>query len=434
MLRVAAVEPDSLGAELGLGPGDELLTINGRELVDFLDWEFLAADEAFLLTVRTAAGEDIEFDIERPEEMPLGVLLEPPKIRRCANRCDFCFVDGNPEGSRKTLFIRDDDYRLSFRHGNFATLSNLKEKDIKRIIEYRLSPLYVSVHATDAGIRRQLLRNPRAPAILEQLAMFAEGGIQFHAQIVMVPGVNDGAVLEHSLADLYAMGSAILTVSVVPVALTAFSKHELVRAATAAEARAAVQVLERWAEKARRERGESGESGEAWVYGSDELYMAAELSFPPAEAYDGFPQVENGVGSVRYLEGLVASEVDNLPDLSGRRVLVCTGTAMGKLMPRIFPALEKATGAAFELAILENSYYGPAVTCAGLLPGEDFRRALAGRSDCALALLPAESVNEDGIFVDDVSLASIEATAPMPVALSYHFTDALAGAAVAGVR
>ena len=419
MLKVAAILPDSLGSELGLAPGDELLTVNGRELVDFLDWEYLAADDAFLLTVRTAGGEDIEFDIERPEDLPLGVMLEPPRIRRCANRCDFCFVDGNPEGSRKTLFIRDDDYRLSFRHGNFATLTNLKDKDVRRIIEYRLSPLYVSVHATDPLVRRRLLRNPKAPAILEQLAMFAAQGIAFHAQIVLVPGVNDGAVLERSLEDLYAMGEAILTVSIVPVALTNFSKHELVRGPGAAEARAAVTVLERWSARSRPERGEG------WVHGSDELYMLADLPFPPAESYDGFPQVENGVGSVRYLEGLVSAEGEALPDLSGRRVLVCTGTAMGRLMPRILPLLERATGGTFELAILENTYYGPSVTTAGLLPGEAFRRALAGRTDCSLALLPAESVNENGIFVDDVSLASIEATAPMPIALSYHFTDAL---------
>lgn len=431
MLRVAAVEPGSLGAELGLGPGDELLSINGRELVDFLDWEFLAADDAFLLSVRTAGGDEVEFDIERPEDLPLGVTLEPPKIRRCANRCDFCFVDGNPEGSRKTLFIRDDDYRLSFRHGNFATLSNLKDKDIRRILEYRLSPLYVSVHATDAAIRRRLLRNPRAPDILEQLNMFAGGGIQFHAQIVMVPGVNDGAVLERSLADLYAMGDKVLTVSVVPVALTAFSRLDLVRSPTRDEARAAVGILKRWSERARRERGrDDGERGDAWVYGSDELYMLAELPFPPAEDYDGFAQVENGVGAVRYLEGLVAAEAGALPDLTGRRVLVCTGTAMGRLMPQLFPALQRATGATFELAVLENSYYGPAVTCAGLLPGEDFRRALAGRNDCDLALLPAESVNEDGLFVDNVPLSSVEATAPMPVSLSYHFTDALSAVGV----
>ncbi len=424
MLRVASVAPDSLGAELGLGPGDELLAINGRELVDFLDWEFLAADEAFLLSVRTAAGEAIEFDIERPEDLPLGVMLEPPKIRRCANRCDFCFVDGNPEGSRKTLFIRDDDYRLSFRHGNFATLTNLKDKDVRRILEYRLSPLYVSVHATDAEVRRRLLRNPKAPAVLEQLAMFAAGGIQFHAQIVLVPGVNDGPVLERSLADLYEMRGSVLTVSVVPVALTNFSKLDLVRSPTAGEARAVVDVVRRWGARAREERGE------AWVYGSDELYLLAEVDFPPAEAYDGFPQVENGVGSVRWLEGLVAAEAHELQDLTGRRVLVCTGTAMGPLLPRLFPALEAATGGTFEIAVLQNSYYGTSVTTAGLLPGEAFLGALRGRGDCALALLPAESVNEDGRFVDDVTLATLEATAPMPIALSYHFTDALGALAV----
>ncbi len=421
MLRVAAVSTGSLAAELGLAPGDELLTINGRELVDFLDWEFLAADEAFILHTRSTAGEDVEFDIERPEGMPLGVTLEPPKIRRCANRCDFCFVDGNREGSRRTLFIRDDDYRLSFRHGNFATLSNLKDKDIRRILEYRLSPLYVSVHATDAGIRRRLLRNDKAPAILEQLAMFASGGIQFHAQIVLVPGVNDGPVLERSLAALYAMGPAILTVSIVPVALTAFSRHELVRAPSAAEAEAAAGVLRAWADRARAERGEG------WVYGSDELYMLAGLPFPGAESYDGFPQVENGVGSVRYLEELLA-ESGELPDLAGQRVLVCTGTAMGGLLPALFPALERATGARFEIAVLENSWFGPAVTSAGLLAGEDFRRALAARSGdgYSLALLPAESVNEDGIFVDDVAFDAVAATVPMAVQLSYHFTDALA--------
>lgn len=424
MLRVASIAPDSLGAELGLGPGDELLAINGRELVDFLDWEFLAADDAFLLSVKTAAGEEIEFDIERPEDMPLGVQLEPPKIRRCANRCDFCFVDGNPVSSRKTLFIRDDDYRLSFRHGNFATLSNLKDKDVRRILEYRLSPLYVSVHATDTEVRRRLLRNPKAPAILEQLTMFAEGGIQFHAQIVMVPGLNDGAVLEKSLSDLYAMGDHVLTVSVVPVALTEFSKKDLVRGPTPDESRAAVRLIETWSARARSERGEG------WVYGSDELYMLADLPFPEADAYDGFPQVENGVGAVRYLEGLIESEKGALHELAGRRILVCTGTAMGRLMPKIFPKLEEATGATFELAVLENSYFGPSVTCAGLLPGEAFVQALKDRTDIDLALLPAESVNEDGLFVDDVPFSSVEAVAPMPVSLSYHFTDALAGAGV----
>jgi len=423
MLRIQSVAADSLAGELGLEPGDELLSINGRELVDFLDWEFLAADEQFLLAVRTARGEAIEFDIERPEGLPLGVTLEPPKIRRCANRCDFCFVEGNPTASRKTLFIRDDDYRLSFRHGNFATLSNLKEKDVQRILEYRLSPLYVSVHATDPDVRRAVLRNPKAPEILEQLAMFAAGGIQFHTQVVLVPGLNDGAVLERSLGDLWAMGDAVLSVSVVPVALTSYSRRDVVRTLNVAEARAAATAVARWQERARRERGTG------WVYGSDELYLAGGLPLPPEDAYDGFAQVENGVGAVRYLESLVNASLDRLPDLAGQKVLVCTGTAMAGLMPLLFPTLERATGATFELAVLTNDYYGPSVTTAGLLPGSAFRAALAGRTDVDLALLPAEAVNEDGLFVDDVALHALQSEAPMPAVLSYHFTDALAVAA-----
>ena len=419
MLRIAAVAGDSVGADLGLKAGDELLAIGGRELVDFLDWEFLGADETFDLTVRTASGDEVVLEVERPEGVPLGVVLEPPKIRRCNNRCDFCFVDGNPAGARKVLWIRDDDYRLSFRYGNFATLSNLKDKDVRRILEYRLSPLYVSVHATDPGIRRRVLRNPKAPEILPQLEMFAAGGIRFHTQVVLVPGVNDGNVLERTLSDLYAFGAPVLSVSVVPVALTAYSKHDLVRAPTADEARRALGSVRKWAARAR------GERGSGWVYGSDELYMRAGEPFPPADSYDGFEQVENGVGAVRWLESLIHAEAHTLAPLAGSRVLVLTGTAMGELMPAVTGALEKATGGRFDCVAVENSFFGPSVTTAGLLPGEALGAALASRRDYDLALLPAEAVNENGIFVDDVPLASLVAASPVPVRLSYHFTDAL---------
>jgi putative radical SAM enzyme (TIGR03279 family) len=420
MLRVAGVAPESLAARLGLAAGDELLAIDGRELVDFLDWEYLTADEAWLLRARTAAGQEIEYDVERPEGLPLGVALEAPKIRRCNNRCDFCFVDGNPGGARKPLLIRDDDYRLSFRYGNFATLSNLKDKDVRRVLEYRLSPLYVSVHATDPAVRRRLLRNSRAPEIVPQLRMFAAGGIRFHTQVVLVPDVNDGAVLERTLADLYALGAPVLSVSVVPVALTAYSKHALVRAPTAEEARRALGSVRQWAARAR------GERGIGWVYGSDELYLRAGEPFPPAAAYDGFEQVENGVGAVRYLERRIDADAAALPDLSGRRVLVLTGAAMGPLMPEVLGALERVTGARFDCVALENSFFGPSVTTAGLLPGADLGAALAPRREYDLALLPAEAVNDDGIFVDDVALAALSAASPVPVRLSYHFTDALA--------
>jgi putative radical SAM enzyme (TIGR03279 family) len=328
-------------------------------------------------------------------------------------------VDGNPEGARRSLFVRDDDYRLSFRHGNFATLTNLKQKDVDRVLEYRLSPLYVSVHATDPAVRRRLLRNDKAPAILPQLEAFSAGGISFHTQIVLVPEVNDGAVLERSLADLYAMGDAVLTTAVVPVALTNHSKLDRVRALAAAEAAAAVDEVERWSTRARRERGAG------WVYGSDGLYLQAGRPFPPAADYDGFPQVENGVGAVRFLQELVERERAALADLRGQRVLVCTGRAMAPLMPIILETVAAVTGATFDCVALENEYFGPTVTTAGLLPGQAFLEALRGRDGYDLALLPAEAVSDAGVFIDDLSLTEVECTAPMPLRLSYHFTDAL---------
>jgi putative radical SAM enzyme (TIGR03279 family) len=419
MIRVTAVQPESIAEELGLRAGTELLRVDGRELEDFLDWEFLTAEEAFLLHVRQPDGEEIEFEIERPLGEPMGVSLEPARIRRCANRCDFCFVDGLPDGLRDVLYIRDDDYRLSFRYGNFATLTNLKPKDVERIIEYRLSPLYVSVHATDPVVRRYLLRNPTAPAILPQLRHFADHGIQFHTQVVLSPGVNDGAVLEQTLRELYEFGPAVLGCSVVPVGLTEFSKHHLVREPTAEECRAAIRLVEVRAAIALREHGSH------WAFGADELYLRAGVELPPAEIYDGFDQVENGVGSVRWLQQRIAGGSEALQGWAGRRIGVVTGTAMGPLMPMVLEPLARATGARFELIPVVNSLFGSSVTTAGLLPGTALQGALAGRRDLDLALLPGESVNDDGLFIDSMSLDLLSTAVPMELRLSKDFVDAL---------
>ncbi|MGI9041314.1 MAG: DUF512 domain-containing protein [Gemmatimonadales bacterium] len=419
MIRVTGVQPDSIGDQLGLRVGTELLSVDGRELEDFLDWEFLTAEERFLLHVRHPDGEEIEYDIERPLSESLGVSLEPPRIRRCANRCDFCFVDGLPDGLRDVLYIRDDDYRLSFRYGNFATLTNLKPKDVARIIEFRLSPLYVSVHATDPVVRRYLLRNPTAPEILPQLRHFADQGIEFHTQVVMSPGVNDGEVLRETLADLYAFGSAVIGCSVVPVGLTEFSKHHLVREPTAEECRAALELIDDRAAISRAERGAH------WAYGADELYLRAGVELPPAEIYGGFEQVENGVGAVRWLQRQIEAGADELQGWEGRRIGVVTGTAMSRLMPMVLEPLAVHTGARFELIPVVNTLFGASVTTAGLLPGAALQQALAGRHELDLALLPGESVNDSGLFMDDMSFEVLAAAVPMELRLSRDFTDAL---------
>jgi putative radical SAM enzyme (TIGR03279 family) len=419
MVRVRSVAPDSLATELGITPGTELLAINGRALDDFLDWEFLSADDAFLLRARTPEGEAIEYDIERPADLPMGIELEPPRIRRCANRCDFCFVDGLPEGLRENLYIRDDDYRLSFRYGNFATLTNLKPRDQARILEYRLSPLYVSVHATDPVIRRRYLRNPRAPDVIPQLGRFAQGGIRFHTQIVLQPGINDGPVLRRSLEDLYGLGESVLSVSVVPVGLTTFSRHDRVREPDRDECRSAITLVHEFARRALAERGHR------WVHGSDELYLVAQTELPPADWYGDFEQVENGVGSIRYLQRRLEAYGARWPDLEGRRIAVVTGTAMGRLMPSVTDDLAWRIGARIEVIPLENSLFGPSVTTAGLLPGAAFARALQGRSDVDLALLPAEALNDDYVFLDDLSADALARLLPCPIRFSYDFGDAL---------
>lgn len=415
MLYVRNILKPSLADELGLEPGTQLVSVNQRQLVDFLDWEFQTADESFLLVVRKPDGEIVEYDVERPEHLPLGVELEPPKVRGCVNRCDFCFVKGNPRGLRKSLYLRDDDYRLSFRYGNFITLTNLKQKDMDRIFEYGLSPLYVSVHATNGKVRRTLLGNPRAPDLLDQLRVLGEGGISCHTQIVLRPEVNDGPELSLTLRDLFELGPAVLSVSVVPIGLTRCNQIAPLRAPKRDECRDAIDRVESVAARAHAERGKF------WVYGSDELYITAGLALPALPRYDEFDQLENGVGGVRLLQDKLR---ECAADLSGKTIGVVTGTAMASFFPDMLAKLEADTGAKFELLVAENELFGPSVTTAGLLSGRAFAIALAGRHDLELALIPAEALNEDGVFLDGMSFNDLAQSTPMEVRASHWLGDA----------
>jgi putative radical SAM enzyme (TIGR03279 family) len=420
VVRVARVHPGSIGDELGIVPGTQLLTVNGRELADFLDWEFLTADEQLVIEARMPDGDDVVFDIEeRPEGEPFGVELEPPTVRRCANRCEFCFIEGLPKGLRKPLYMRDDDYRLSFAYGNFATLSNLKERDFERILEYRLSPLYVSVHATPHEARKVLLNNPRVPDVVAQLTRLAAGGIQFHCQMVIVPGLNDAEVLEQSMQDLWDLGDAVLSIALVPVGVTQYSHLYTGKPMDAPNAGRILDTVERWEERALAERGDR------WVYGSDELYLLAGRELPAPEHYGDFAQIENGVGAVTALRQRVDEGVEELPPLHGRRIGVVTGTSMAPLMPPLLERLARQTGARFELLPTTNSLFGPTTTTAGLLVGADIRRALQDRHDLDLALIPAECINEAGVFLDDESFVAVRESLPMPVYPSYDFIDVL---------
>jgi putative radical SAM enzyme (TIGR03279 family) len=419
MVKVSRIERKSIAEELGIQPGTELLTVNGRPLADFLDWEFLTADEELVIEARQPDGEEVLYELERLDGEPLGISLQPPSVRRCANKCEFCFIEGLPPGLRKPLYIRDDDYRLSFAYGNFATLSNVKERDIERILEYRLSPLYVSVHATNHEARKVLLNNQRVPDIKAQLSRLAAGGIQFHAQMVVVPGLNDEAVLEESLTDLWNMSEAVLSAAVVPVGLTQFSHLYTGKKMDRDNARAILAQVEQWGERAKRERGET------WVFGSDELYMLAERELPGPDHYGEFAQIENGVGSVTSLRMRVAGGLDRVARRDGQRIGVVTGLAMAPLMEPLLDRLRVASGADFRLIVAENSLFGPTITTAGLLVGKDIMTALSDRHDLDIALIPAETINEDGVFLDDCTLAAVRESLPMPIFPSYDFIDVL---------
>jgi putative radical SAM enzyme (TIGR03279 family) len=421
MVRVSRVLPGSIAEELGLVPGTELVSVNGHELADFLDWEFLAADSELTVEAKLPDGGEVVYEIERDDADPIGVELEPPNIRRCANRCEFCFIEGLPKGLRKSLYVRDDDYRLSFAYGNFATLSNLKDRDVERILRYRLSPLYVSVHATPWDARKVLLNNPRVPNIVEQLTQLAAGGIQFHCQMVVVPGLNDDAVLDASLTDLWAFGESVMSVALVPVGLTQFSHLYAGTSMGPVDAGRILDAAERWGARAREERGDT------WVYGSDELYLLAGRELPDAAFYGDFSQIENGVGAVAALRQRVREGIARgLPRLDGTRIGVVTGASMTLLMGELLDALTAATGASFVLLPAENSLFGPTVTTAGLLVSSDIHRALNGVDDLDAALIPAETLNDNGVFLDDVPLDAVRAGHTMPIHPSYDFVDVLA--------
>jgi putative radical SAM enzyme (TIGR03279 family) len=296
----------------------------------------------------------------------------------------------------------------------------VKERDIARILEYRLSPLYVSVHATPWEARKILLNNPRVPNIVDQLTRLAAGGIQFHTQMVVVPGLNDGDVLEASLRDLWALGDAVLSVALVPVGVTQFSHLYTGRPMDAENAGRILDAVERWDSRALAERGDR------WVFGSDELYLLSERPLPGAEHYGDFAQIENGVGAVASLRVRVREGLDSLPRLDGKRIGVVTGVSMAPLMPELLDELRERTGATFELLPVENSLFGPTTTTAGLLVGADIRRALASRHDLDLALIPAETINDDGLFLDDERFIVVREELPMPVFPSYDFIDVLA--------
>jgi putative radical SAM enzyme (TIGR03279 family) len=416
-VRVLAVEPGGQAARAGLRPGDRLLKVNGQPLRDLVDFHVQAGEERLAIDVERS-GRPCSVVLERRWGRDLGLECEPPapaEISTCANKCVFCFIHQLPKGLRKSLYVKDDDYRLSFLHGNYITLTDLPESEIQRIVDLRLSPLYVSVHATDPALRHFLLGSPKTIKgdLMERLSRLAAAGIRLHAQIVLCPGLNDGPHLERTVRELGALHPGVATVAVVPVGLTRHREGLYpLRSITSAEAEAALDAIHAWqAEFAARH-------GTRLVFAADELYLQAGRAIPPAEAYEEFAVVEDGVGLVRRFEdelGRVLARPRRPRWRGSRAATVVTGRLFAPILARLVETLG-VPGLRTEVVAVENEFFGPAITVAGLLTGQDVAGALAGRPPGDVVLIPRVALTETkGVFLDDVAPADLERHLGVPV-------------------
>lgn len=419
MVRIAQVMPGTIADELQLEIGSRVVRINGELVRDVIDYRFMEADGQLELEVNTPSGEAVLYEIEKDAGESLGIIPATDTVRQCANKCVFCFVDGNPQGARKSLHVKDDDFRLSFTYGSYVTLTNLGPRGFQRLIEQRLSPLYVSVHATEPELRERLLGVPLGGQIVEQLRELTDAGLEVHTQIVLCPEWNDGEHLQRTIDDLWSLGPGVLSLSVVPVGLTKYNLNKPIRLLTPTEAAHALQQVEAARDRAQRERGIG------WAYVADEMFLIADQEVPDASYYDDWPLTENGVGAVRRLFDDFAEGIAAVPHFHGRRIGIFTGTRMAAVMKPLMASLAHQTGADVQLIGVVNTMYGETVTTAGLLPGRDIARAIK-HSGCDIALIPAESLNDNDAFVDDFTLADMQLHLPETrIVPAHELTSAL---------
>ena len=457
---VREIVPESPADLAGIQPGDLLRTINDNPVRDLVDYEFYAADEELTLGIeRNGRARTVLVAKEPDDEMGIRFGEEPaPFIRICANKCVFCFVKGLPErqqpqrglplGMRETLYIKDDDYRYSFLFGNFITLTNLKEADWRRLEEQRLSPLYVSVHTTNPELRRKMVDGPRSGEILDQIRRLGDLGITCHTQLVLCPEINDGDELEHSISDLAALRPIVESISAVPVGLTKYNNMLKVGELPAMrpyrldEALDVTARVERWQ---RQFAAEPGARGMPFVYLSDEWYYVTKQPFPPARHYGSYAQIENGVRMTRKLLDDWRAARKTLPEAlpAPRRLGVITSMMARPIMERIARDLRRSTNIEVRVVPIENRFFGPIVTVAGLLCGQDVleqvRQHCGDFSDDDLLLAPRVMLDNAGArFLDDVTVEDFRAQAPAPVTFARTAEEiatavrALAGAAEAG--
>lgn len=420
-LLVDAVEPGSIADEMEIAAGDRLLAIDGHELRDLIDYSYYssASDDLVLLEVEKPDGEVWEVEVERAPGEPLGLSFEAPKPARCANNCIFCFVHQLPRGLRKPLYIKDEDYRLSFLNGNYVTLANLKPAQLRRIIEQRLSPLYISVHATDPHVREYLLGTSGIPPILDQLRALAAGRIRMHTQVVLCPGVNDGPHLEQTVSDLASLYPAVQSLAVVPLGLT--SHRQRLPQLAPVDGEYARRCIGTWEKRARQL---ARQLGEPFLFLADEFYLKAGLAFPPLRAYGDLPQIENGVGMVPLFMKEAAAALRSARPMPPFRATVVTGISAVGFVGDFLRRLHEKSGVEVMAVAVENRLFGESVTVSGLVAGNDIVAALAGHDPGRALFIPDVMLKEgEGLFLDNMTLNTLEQRAGVAV----HVFDSTPG-------
>jgi putative radical SAM enzyme (TIGR03279 family) len=428
--RVDSVEPGTLGEELGLQPGDQIHSVNGAELADALEFQYLADSEQVTLIVERGS-EILEYEIERETWEPWGITFADPTfdgIHLCENACPFCFIKQLPKGMRKSLYVMDDDYRYSMMYGNFVTLTNLTEADWQRIEQQRISPINVSVHATDPDLRVALVGNPKAADIMEHLARLDRAGIEYNTQVVLCPGVNDGQQLDRTIDDLLNAGSNLRSIAIVPVGL---SQHGLERQSkrvrlsrtcmrslpnanqkllemrrhTHEEALEVIRQVGEWQKQLRAERGRS------FVYLGDEFYLMTGLAVPPSREYDGFPQVEDGIGITRLFldDAERAIRRRKRRDLTGLGGTIVCGTLIAETMQGTVSRINEQMGTTLRVVSADNTLFGPQINVSGLLTGAIVRDAIQNEASDEPVFISETMVSRrTHTFLDDMSVSELE--------------------------
>lgn len=409
---ISAIHQGSLAEELELVPGDKIISINGQELTDIIDLSFALADEEIEMLVEHTNGEQEIIAFEKDIDEELGAEFESAvfgKIRQCANNCYFCFVDQVAPDMRDSLYIKDDDYRLSFLYGNFVTMTNMGPRDLERIHRLHLSPLYISVHTTNPKLRGEMLRTKRGELIMEQLAKLNDADVDYHTQVVLCPGLNDGIELDRTIQDIINMQPHAKTLGIVPVGLTKFRENCYpLKTFDAAGAKKVIEQVSHWQEKMRKQTGKN------FVYLSDEFYLLAGVPLPKAEEYDGFPQLDNGIGLTRnFIEQWKETKINTNNYKKPLNIDIICGKSAGKVIKNLVNELN-VNKLNTNVLDLENDFFGHEVTVTGLLTGQDIIKNLKqNKNNRDGIIIPGCALREgEDIFLDDYTLDDIKKAFP----------------------